>query len=73
MSLTDHLLYEHPFGKAERIIQAYKIMNNEMCELYKCYLIERVDSVPCYLECVDKETFEQYKKYHERYSLIKNS
>lgn len=38
MSLTDHLLYEHPFGKAERIAEFYNSMTEEERSLYRQYL-----------------------------------
>ena len=38
MSLTDHLLYEHPFGKVERIVELYNSMTNEERSLYRQYL-----------------------------------
>ena len=38
MSLTDHLLYEHPFGKAERIVELYNSMTDEERSLYRQYL-----------------------------------
>lgn len=38
MSLTNHLLYEHPFGKAERIVELYNSMTDEERSLYRQYL-----------------------------------
>lgn len=38
MSLTDHLLYEHPFNKAERIVELYNSMTDEERSLYRQYL-----------------------------------
>ena len=54
MSLTDHLLYEHPFGKAERIVELYNSMTDEERSLYrqylKCiYLGEKIGDVNLYL------------------------
>lgn len=54
MSLTDHLLYEHPFGEAERIVELYNSMTDEERSLYrqylKCiYLGEQIGDVNLYL------------------------
>ena len=54
MSLTDYLLYEHPFGKAERIVEFYNSMTDEERSLYrqylKCiYLGEQIGDVNLYL------------------------
>ena len=54
MSLTDHLLYEHLFGKAERIVELYNSMTDEERSLYrqylKCiYLGEQIGDVNLYL------------------------
>lgn len=54
MSLTDHLLYEHPFSKAERIAELYNSMTDEERSLYrqylKCiYLGEQIGDVNLYL------------------------
>ena len=38
MSLTDHLLYEHPFGKAERIVELCNSMTDKERSLYRQYL-----------------------------------
>ena len=54
MSLTDHLLYEHPFGKAERIVELYNSMTDEERSLYRrylksIYLGEQIGDVNLYL------------------------
>lgn len=59
MSLTDHLLYEHPFGKAERMAELYNSMTDEERSLYnQClktiYLGERVGDVNLYLYLLDE-------------------
>ena len=59
MSLTDHLLYEHPLGKAERIAELYNSMTDEERSLYnQClktiYLGERVGDVNLYLYLLDE-------------------
>lgn len=59
MSLTNHLLYEHPFGNAERIAELYNSMTDEERSLYnQClktiYLGERVGDVDLYLHLLDE-------------------
>lgn len=59
MSLTDHLLYEHPFGKAERMAELYNSMTDEERSLYnQClktiYLGERVGDANLYLYLLDE-------------------
>lgn len=59
MSLTDHLLYEHPFGNVERIAELYNSMTDEERSLYnQClktiYLGERVGDVNLYLHLFDE-------------------
>lgn len=54
MSLTNHLLYERPFGKAERIAELYNSMTDEERSLYNqslktIYLGGRVGDVNLYL------------------------
>ncbi len=54
MSLIDHLLYEHPFGKAERIAEFYIFMTEKERDLYhqylkSVYLGKRIDDVDLYL------------------------
>ena len=59
MSLTDHLLYEHPFGNVERIAELYNSMTDEERSLYnQClktiYSDGRVGDVNLYLYLLDE-------------------
>ncbi len=59
MSLTDHLLYEHPFGNTERIAELYNSMTDEERSLYnQClktiYLSGRVGNVNLYLHLLNE-------------------
>lgn len=59
MSLIDHLLYEHPLGKMERIVELYNSMTDEERSLYnQClktiYLSGYVGDVNLYLYLLDE-------------------
>lgn len=59
MSLIDHLLYEHPLGKTERIVELYNSMTDEERSLYnQClktiYLSGYVGDVNLYLHLLDE-------------------